>query len=236
MAADATSAAPAQTRPALRVILCAPRGFCAGVDRAIQTVETALETYGAPIYVRHEIVHNRFVVNALEKKGAVFIEELEEVEDDTRPVIFSAHGVPKEVTAEAKARNLFFLDATCPLVSKVHREAEAHFEQNRHILLVGHAGHPEMVGTMGQLPDGAVTLIETIRDVMTFEPPTGQVLAWISQTTLSVSDTRQIVAALHTALGRTRTTFATRPPTGSKQSRLSQRTAMRWSLSARRIP
>ncbi|MEM6848451.1 MAG: 4-hydroxy-3-methylbut-2-enyl diphosphate reductase [Pseudomonadota bacterium] len=196
MAATPTSADPAPARPALRVILCAPRGFCAGVDRAIQTVETALARYGAPLYVRHEIVHNRFVVNALEEKGAIFVEELDEVEDNTRPVIFSAHGVPKDVTEDAKARDLFFLDATCPLVSKVHREAEAHFECGRHILLIGRAGHPEVVGTMGQLPDGAVTLIETIRDVMTFEPPADQVLAWISQTTLSVSDTRTIVAAL----------------------------------------
>lgn len=196
MVATPMSADQAEARPALRVILCAPRGFCAGVDRAIQIVETALSQYGAPLYVRHEIVHNRFVVNALEEKGAIFVEELDEVEDDTRPVIFSAHGVPKDVTAEAKARNLFFVDATCPLVSKVHREAEAHFERGRHILLIGHAGHPEVEGTMGQLPAGAVTLIETIRDVMTFEPPADRVLAWISQTTLSVSDTRAIVAAL----------------------------------------
>ncbi|MEM9222343.1 MAG: 4-hydroxy-3-methylbut-2-enyl diphosphate reductase [Pseudomonadota bacterium] len=180
----------------MNVILCAPRGFCAGVDRAIQIVELALERFGAPVYVRHEIVHNRFVVNSLEEKGAIFVEELEEIEDDDRPVIFSAHGVPKEVKADAANRNMFFLDATCPLVSKVHKEAEIHHKRGRDILLIGHAGHPEVVGTMGQLPEGVVRLIETVRDVMTLEVTNPDNLAWISQTTLSVDDTREIVAAL----------------------------------------
>ncbi len=182
---------------AMKVLLCAPRGFCAGVDRAIQIVEIALERFGAPVYVRHEIVHNRYVVQSLEDKGAVFVEELEEIEENDRPVIFSAHGVPKEVEADAAARNLFFLDATCPLVSKVHREAEIHHRRGRHILLIGHAGHPEVVGTMGQLPEGTVELIETVRDVMALEVSDPANLAWISQTTLSVDDTRAIVAALN---------------------------------------
>ncbi|GAB5375796.1 MAG: 4-hydroxy-3-methylbut-2-enyl diphosphate reductase [Acuticoccus sp.] len=180
----------------MKVILCAPRGFCAGVDRAIQIVEAALERYGAPVYVRHEIVHNRFVVAALEDKGAIFVEELEEIEEDDRPVIFSAHGVPKEVKSDATSRNLFYLDATCPLVSKVHKEAELHFRRGRDIVLIGHAGHPEVVGTMGQLPPGVVTLVETVRDVIALDVKDPQNLAWISQTTLSVDDTREIVAAL----------------------------------------
>jgi len=183
-------------RPDLNVILCAPRGFCAGVDRAIQIVELALERYGAPVYVRHEIVHNRFVVTALEDKGAVFVEELDEIEDCDRPVIFSAHGVPKEVKEDARARNFFYLDATCPLVSKVHKEAEIHHRRGREIILIGHAGHPEVVGTMGQLPPGAVTLVETVRDVEELIPKNPENLAWISQTTLSVDDTRAIVDAL----------------------------------------
>ncbi|UOM36988.1 4-hydroxy-3-methylbut-2-enyl diphosphate reductase [Acuticoccus sp. I52.16.1] len=183
-------------RANLNVVLCAPRGFCAGVDRAIQIVEIALEKFGAPVYVRHEIVHNRYVVTSLEEKGAVFVEELEEIEEDDRPVIFSAHGVPKDVKADAAARNFFFLDATCPLVSKVHKEAEIHFKRGREIILIGHAGHPEVVGTMGQLPDGAVTLVETVRDVVKLAPQNPDNLAWISQTTLSVDDTRDIVAAL----------------------------------------
>jgi len=183
-------------RPDLNVILCAPRGFCAGVDRAIQIVELALERYGAPVYVRHEIVHNRFVVSALEDKGAVFVEELDEIDTDDRPVIFSAHGVPKDVKADAASRNMFYLDATCPLVSKVHKEAEIHHRRGRDIVLIGHAGHPEVVGTMGQLPDGAVTLVETVRDVATLTPRDPTNLAWISQTTLSVDDTRSIVEAL----------------------------------------
>ncbi|WP_108663488.1 4-hydroxy-3-methylbut-2-enyl diphosphate reductase [Acuticoccus kandeliae] len=183
-------------RPNLSVILCAPRGFCAGVDRAIQIVELALQRYGAPVYVRHEIVHNRFVVESLEARGAVFVEELDEIEEDDRPVIFSAHGIPKQVKTDAEARNFFYLDATCPLVSKVHREAEIHHRRGRDIVLIGHKGHPEVVGTMGQLPEGAVTLIETVGDVMRLEPRDPGNLAWISQTTLSVDDTRAIVEAL----------------------------------------
>lgn len=193
---DAGADAAAAHKPTMRVILCAPRGFCAGVDRAIQIVELALERYGAPVYVRHEIVHNRFVVQSLEAKGAIFVEELDEIPEDGRPVIFSAHGVPKHVKADADSRRFFYLDATCPLVSKVHKEAEIHFRRGRDILLIGHAGHPEVVGTMGQLPDGAITLVETVRDVAALEPRDEGNLAWISQTTLSVDDTREIVAAL----------------------------------------
>ncbi len=183
-------------RPPLEILLCAPRGFCAGVDRAIQIVELALARFGTPVYVRHEIVHNRFVVESLKAKGAVFVEELDEIPDDSRPVIFSAHGVPKSVPEDARARNLYYLDATCPLVSKVHREAELAFRRGREIVLIGHAGHPEVIGTMGQLPDGAVTLIETVDDVARFAPKDPANLSWISQTTLSVDDTRDIVAAL----------------------------------------
>ena len=150
------------TKPPLDILLCAPRGFCAGVVRAIDAVEKALRLHGAPVYVRHEIVHNKYVVESLKRKGAVFVAELDEVPDETRPVIFSAHGVAKAVPAAAKARNLFAIDATCPLVTKVHREAEVHHKRGRHILLVGHAGHPEVIGTMGQLPEGAITLIETL--------------------------------------------------------------------------
>ncbi|WP_226578342.1 4-hydroxy-3-methylbut-2-enyl diphosphate reductase [Acuticoccus sediminis] len=177
--------------------MCAPRGFCAGVDRAIQIVEIALEKFGAPVYVRHEIVHNRYVVTSLEEKGAVFVEELDEIEEDDRPVIFSAHGVPKEVKSDAASRNFFYLDATCPLVSKVHKEAEIHFRRGREIILIGHRGHPEVIGTMGQLPEGAVTLVETVRDVAGLAPRDPENIAWISQTTLSVDDTRDIVAALN---------------------------------------
>lgn len=183
-------------RPPLDILLCAPRGFCAGVDRAIQIVELALARFGTPVYVRHEIVHNRFVVESLKAKGAVFVEELDEIPDDSRPVIFSAHGVPKSVPEDARSRNLYYLDATCPLVSKVHREAELAFRRGREIVLIGHAGHPEVIGTMGQLPEGAVTLIETVADVARFEPKDPANLSWISQTTLSVDDTRDIVAAL----------------------------------------
>lgn len=185
------------TRPGkspLTVLLAAPRGFCAGVDRAIQIVELALKKYGAPVYVRHEIVHNRFVVERLEGLGAVFVDELDKV-PESAPVIFSAHGVPKSVPAEAERRNLFFLDATCPLVSKVHVEAERHHARGRHIVLIGHAGHPEVIGTMGQLPAGAITLVETVSDVAALKPPQGE-LAFITQTTLSVDDTAEIVAAL----------------------------------------
>jgi 4-hydroxy-3-methylbut-2-enyl diphosphate reductase len=179
----------------LTILLAAPRGFCAGVDRAIQIVEKALSTFGAPVYVRHEIVHNRFVVEALEAKGAVFVEELDEVPGD-HPVVFSAHGVPKAVPAEAERRNLFYLDATCPLVSKVHREAELHHDAGRHILLIGHAGHPEVIGTIGQLPAGSVTLVENCEAVEALEIEDHDNLAYITQTTLSVDDTADIVTAL----------------------------------------
>ncbi|HYC03353.1 MAG TPA: 4-hydroxy-3-methylbut-2-enyl diphosphate reductase [Azospirillaceae bacterium] len=183
------------TKPALTILLAAPRGFCAGVDRAIQIVEVALEKYGAPVYVRHEIVHNRFVVESLEAKGAIFVDELTEVPDG-RPVVFSAHGVPKSVPAEAERRQLLYVDATCPLVSKVHREAERHFEAGRQIVLIGHAGHPEVIGTMGQLPDGAVLLVETLADVARLHVTDPDNLAFVTQTTLSVDDTAGIVAAL----------------------------------------
>jgi 4-hydroxy-3-methylbut-2-enyl diphosphate reductase len=182
-------------KPNLTLLLAAPRGFCAGVDRAIQIVEKALERFGAPVYVRHEIVHNRHVVEELERKGAIFVEELDEIPGQF-PVVFSAHGVPKAVPAEAEKRNLLYLDATCPLVSKVHREAEGHFNIGRHIILIGHAGHPEVIGTIGQLPPGAVTLVETVADVAKVEPPQTEELAYITQTTLSVDDTVDIIDAL----------------------------------------
>jgi len=185
-------------KPVLTVLLAAPRGFCAGVDRAIQIVELALQKFGAPVYVRHEIVHNRYVVESLRQKGAVFVEELDEIPDTGRPVIFSAHGVPKSVPANAKLRNLFYLDATCPLVSKVHVEAERHHDNGREILLIGHAGHPEVIGTMGQLPDGIVRLIETVADARAFMPRDPERLAYITQTTLSVDDTTEIVSVLKT--------------------------------------
>ena len=181
-------------KKAMTLTLAKPRGFCAGVDRAVLIVEEALKQFGAPVYVRHEIVHNKRVVDGLRDKGAVFVNELEAVPDD-RPVIFSAHGVPKAVPQAADRRGLNWLDATCPLVSKVHIETERHFENNRHILLIGHAGHPEVVGTMGQVPDGAITLVETIDDAETVSPPDGG-LAYATQTTLSVSDTADIVSAL----------------------------------------
>ncbi len=184
-----------QDKPRLNILLAGPRGFCAGVDRAIKIVEEAIRRYGAPVYVRHEIVHNRFVVESLERQGAVFVEELDEVPDDA-PVVFSAHGVPKSVPAEANRRNLFYLDATCPLVSKVHREAEHHFSRGRHILLIGHAGHPEVVGTMGQLPEGTVTLVEDAEQARRVQVPADRPLAFITQTTLSVDDTADIVTAL----------------------------------------
>ena len=182
-------------RPALTIRLAAPRGFCAGVDRAIQIVEEALTKWGAPVYVRHEIVHNAHVVSRLEAMGAVFVDELDECPED-RPVIFSAHGVPKSVPAEAQRRNMIFVDATCPLVSKVHVEAERHHRDGREIVLIGHAGHPEVIGTMGQLPDGVITLIETVEDVAGFEPKDPANVAFVTQTTLSVDDTADIVAAL----------------------------------------
>ncbi len=184
-----------QTRRPIRVRLATPRGFCAGVDRAIQIVERALEKYGAPVYVRHEIVHNRHVVERLRRLGAVFVEDLDECPAD-RPVVFSAHGVPKSVPAEARDRGLFFLDATCPLVSKVHVEAERHFAAGREIVLIGHAGHPEVEGTMGQLPDGAVTLIETPEDAERFQPRDPASLAYVTQTTLSLDDTAEIIGVL----------------------------------------
>jgi 4-hydroxy-3-methylbut-2-en-1-yl diphosphate reductase len=182
--------------PPLRILLCAPRGFCAGVVRAIDAVEQALNLHGAPVYVRHEIVHNKYVVDGLRKKGAIFIKELDQVEDTSRPVIFSAHGVPKSVPADAASRNLIAIDATCPLVTKVHREAEIHHRRGRHLIMVGHAGHPEVVGTMGQLPAGAITLVETIEDVAALNPANPEALAYVTQTTLSVDDTAGIVAAL----------------------------------------
>ncbi len=179
----------------MTLLLAAPRGFCAGVDRAIRIVELAIEKFGSPIYVRHEIVHNRTVVERLERMGAVFIEELSEAPPDAR-VIFSAHGVPKSVPEEAQRRKLYYLDATCPLVSKVHVEAERHQRAGRKVLLIGHSGHPEVIGTMGQLPDGAVTLIETAADAEIFEASKGENLAYITQTTLSVDDTAEIIAVL----------------------------------------
>ncbi|MDP1631308.1 MAG: 4-hydroxy-3-methylbut-2-enyl diphosphate reductase [Caulobacter sp.] len=185
----------APIKPPLKVLLASPRGFCAGVDRAVQIVERAIEKYGAPVYVRHEIVHNRHVVERLRALGAVFVEELDEAPDD-RPVVFSAHGVPKSVPAEARAREMLFLDATCPLVSKVHVEAQKHFESGREIVLVGHAGHPEVIGTMGQLPEGAVRLIETVADAEAFTPIDPANVAFVTQTTLSVDDTAEIVAVL----------------------------------------
>jgi 4-hydroxy-3-methylbut-2-enyl diphosphate reductase len=179
----------------LRVILAGPRGFCAGVDRAIRVVEEALRRYGAPVYVRHEIVHNRTVVETLEQQGAIFVEELDEVPENAH-VVFSAHGVPKSVPDEAQRRHLAYLDATCPLVSKVHREAERHFAESRHILMIGHAGHPEVVGTMGQLPPGAVTLVQNSAEAESVVPPDVARLAFITQTTLSVDDTAEIVEIL----------------------------------------
>jgi 4-hydroxy-3-methylbut-2-enyl diphosphate reductase len=182
-------------RPPLRVLIAAPRGFCAGVDRAIQIVELALERFGAPVYVRHEIVHNRFVVERLKRLGAVFVDELDEVPDD-RPVVFSAHGVPKSVPAAARTRSLTYVDATCPLVSKVHRQAERLIEEGRHILFIGHSGHPEVIGTFGQVPTGSITLIETVEDVARVAMPEATSLAFLTQTTLSVDDTAAIVEAL----------------------------------------
>ena len=185
---------PRPRRP-LKVLLATPRGFCAGVDRAIQIVERTIEKYGAPVYVRHEIVHNRHVVDRLKSLGAVFVEELSECPTD-RPVVFSAHGVPKSVPAEAAGRQMIYLDATCPLVSKVHVEAQRHYDAGKEIVLIGHAGHPEVVGTMGQLPDGAVALIETVEDARAFTPKDAANVAFATQTTLSVDDTSDIVAAL----------------------------------------
>ncbi len=184
-----------ENRPALKLLIAAPRGFCAGVDRAIEIVEKALERYGAPVFVRHEIVHNKYVVEDLKAKGAIFVEGLDEVPDDA-PVVFSAHGVPKSVPAEAERRKLMYVDATCPLVSKVHRQAERQIEKNRHIIFVGHAGHPEVIGTMGQVEPGQMTLVETVEDVARLEFEESDNLSFLTQTTLSVDDTREILEAL----------------------------------------
>jgi 4-hydroxy-3-methylbut-2-en-1-yl diphosphate reductase len=191
-----TTTAPTRPKPPLKVLLCSPRGFCAGVVRAIDTVERALALHGPPVYVRHEIVHNRYVVEGLRAKGAIFVESLEEIPDTTAPVVFSAHGVPKSVPDEAIRRNLYSIDATCPLVTKVHREAELHYRRGREIILVGHDGHPEVVGTVGQLPAGSVQLVETIAAAESFTPRDAANLAYVTQTTLSVDDTAEIVAVL----------------------------------------
>lgn len=184
-----------ENRPALKLLIAAPRGFCAGVDRAIEIVERALDRYGAPVFVRHEIVHNKYVVEDLKAKGAVFVEELDEVPDDA-PVVFSAHGVPKSVPAEAERRKLMYVDATCPLVSKVHRQAERQIEKNRHIIFVGHAGHPEVIGTMGQVDSNQMTLVETVEDVAKLTFDSSDELSFLTQTTLSVDDTHEIIEAL----------------------------------------
>jgi 4-hydroxy-3-methylbut-2-enyl diphosphate reductase len=184
-----------ENRPTMKLLIAAPRGFCAGVDRAIEIVEKALERYGAPVFVRHEIVHNKYVVEELKAKGAIFVEELDEVPDDA-PVVFSAHGVPKSVPAEAERRNLLYVDATCPLVSKVHRQAERQIEKGRHIIFIGHDGHPEVIGTMGQVEPGQMTLVETVDDVSRLEFGEDEELSFLTQTTLSVDDTAEIIAAL----------------------------------------
>ncbi len=183
------------TKPVLNVLVANPRGFCAGVQRAIQIVEVALEKFGPPVYVRHEIVHNRYVVEGLENKGAVFVDELEEVPEGV-PVVFSAHGVPKAVPAEAERRKIYYVDATCPLVSKVHREAERHYRENCHIIMIGHEGHPEVIGTLGQLPEGSITLVESEEDVLALKIDQDKKLAFITQTTLSIDDTLEIIEAL----------------------------------------
>ena len=187
--------APAADLPPLNLLIAAPRGFCAGVDRAIEIVEKALERYGAPVFVRHEIVHNKYVVEQLKAKGAIFVKELDEVPDDA-PVVFSAHGVPKAVPAEAKRRQLLYVDATCPLVSKIHRQAERQIEKGRHIIFIGHEGHPEVIGTMGQVEPGQMTLVETIEDVDKLPFDSDEELAYLTQTTLSVDDTREVIQAL----------------------------------------
>jgi len=187
---------PLTPKPPLRIVLCAPRGFCAGVVRAIDVVERALQIHGAPVYVRHEIVHNKYVVDSLRAKGVVFITDLAEAPPGPAPVIFSAHGVAKSVPEEARARNLFTIDATCPLVTKVHREAQAHHKRGRHVILIGHAGHPEVIGTMGQLPRGAVTLVSALADIDALSFREASALAYVTQTTLSVEDTREMVEAL----------------------------------------
>lgn len=188
----------AGSKSPLTIRLCGPRGFCAGVDRAIQIVVLALKAYGAPVYVRHEIVHNRYVVEGLEAKGAIFVEELNEIPEEHRkqPVVFSAHGVPKSVPEDAQTRNLFYLDATCPLVSKVHKQAMRHQRLGRHVILIGHEGHPEVIGTMGQLPEGTVSLIETVEDAERYVPLDAENLGFVTQTTLSVDDTAGVIAKL----------------------------------------
>ena len=185
-------------KPKLTIRLCGPRGFCAGVDRAIQIVVLALKKYGAPVYVRHEIVHNRYVVEGLQARGAIFVEELDEIpmEHRDQPVVFSAHGVPKSVPEDADAKNLFYLDATCPLVSKVHKQAMRHQRLGRQVILIGHSGHPEVIGTMGQLPEGTVSLIETVADAEAYQPEDPENLGFVTQTTLSVDDTAGIIAKL----------------------------------------
>ncbi len=185
----------ATSKSPLTLLIAAPRGFCAGVDRAITIVERALERYGAPVYVRHEIVHNQFVVDSLRAKGAIFVKELDQVPDGV-PVVFSAHGVPKAVPARAEQRGLSYFDATCPLVSKVHRQAERHVEKGKHILFIGHAGHPEVIGTFGQVPDGEMTLVETAEDAERIAPANPEKLAFLTQTTLSVDDTAEIIFIL----------------------------------------
>lgn len=195
MNAPFQSSQTGENRPSMKLLIAAPRGFCAGVDRAIEIVEKALERYGAPVYVRHEIVHNKYVVEELKAKGAIFVEELDEVPDDA-PVVFSAHGVPKSVPAEAERRKLLYVDATCPLVSKVHRQAERQIEKGRHIIFIGHAGHPEVIGTMGQVEPGQMTLVESVEDVAGLEFPDDEELSFLTQTTLSVDDTVEIIAAL----------------------------------------
>lgn len=183
------------TKPALTILLASPRGFCAGVDRAIEIVEKSIEKFGAPVYVRHEIVHNKYVLEDLKAKGAVFVKELDEVPENA-PVIFSAHGVPKKVPAEAARRNMIYIDATCPLVSKVHREAEMHHKTGHKIVLIGHKNHPEVIGTMGQLPEGSVVLVETVEDVAKLDFTANEKIAYVTQTTLSMDDTAEIVGAL----------------------------------------
>ncbi|MEM7665939.1 MAG: 4-hydroxy-3-methylbut-2-enyl diphosphate reductase [Pseudomonadota bacterium] len=191
----ASGESPTAEQPPLNLLIAAPRGFCAGVDRAIEIVEKSLERYGAPVYVRHEIVHNKYVVEGLKAKGAIFVKELDEVPGDA-PVVFSAHGVPKAVPAEAERRNMVYLDATCPLVSKVHRQAERQLEKGRHIIFIGHEGHPEVIGTMGQVEPGQMTLVETIEDVDKLPFDSDEPLAYLTQTTLSVDDTAEVISAL----------------------------------------
>jgi 4-hydroxy-3-methylbut-2-enyl diphosphate reductase len=195
MNAPLNKTASNDARPGLTLLIAAPRGFCAGVDRAIEIVERAIEKYGPPVYVRHEIVHNRYVVDSLKAQGAIFVEELDEVPDEA-PVVFSAHGVPKSVPAEAERREMIYVDATCPLVSKVHRQAERQLEKGQQIIFIGHEGHPEVIGTMGQVPEGKITLVETVEDVANLNFGPNDALSYLTQTTLSVDDTADVIAAL----------------------------------------